>query len=385
VSRSNDRRDPADVGSDPDKRDYEVDYSRIKSLGYQAKVSMDEGIRELVKILGASSRSRARYATPDPEQDKGDEMGKVVLLTGARGFFGRRIALAVAAHGFHVETPGRPEFDLASPDSAARTLKSIRPEIVIHSAAYYGGLGICVNEPVRLFHRNVSMLLNLLEAAAGCGVKRIMSIGSTCAYPGNVAGDMREEDYWAGPLHPSVEAYGFTKKVQQVGINAYGKQLGIKGQFPVVTSLYGEHDVFNEYRSHVVAALIKRFTDAVLQGQEKVVCWGTGRPVREFIYVGDAAEACARLLETDFFEPLNIGTGIGTSIRELSEMVALHAGFRGEIVWDSSKPDGVMKKVLDVSRMKKVLGWEPPTSLEEGLKKTIAWYKSNKEEADARP
>src|SRR5262249_10876826 len=147
-------------------------------------------------------------------------------------------------------------------------------------------------------------------------VKRFMSIGSACAYAGDVSGDMKESDFWAGPLHPSVESYGFTKKVQQVALNAYARQYGIKGQFPIITNLYGEHDVFGEYRSHVAAALIKRFADAKAAGAPEVVCWGTGKPVREFIYVGDAAEAVVRLLETDHFAPVNIGTGVGTTIKE---------------------------------------------------------------------
>jgi nucleoside-diphosphate-sugar epimerase len=286
--------------------------------------------------------------------------------------------------GHEVITPGRPKFDLMDRASIAKVIAELKPQIVVHSAAYYGGLGICVNEPEEVFYRNTIMSANVIDAAARGGVKKFMSIGSACAYAGNVAGDMSEDDLWAGPLHPSVEAYGFTKKVQQVGMNAYRKKYNMVGQFPLITNLYGEHDVFGEYRSHVAAALIKKFADAVQAGARQVVCWGTGSPIREFIYVGDAAEAVARLLDTDYTEPLNIGTGIGTSIKELSELVAHCTGFKGEIVWDKSKPDGVARKVLDVSRMKRVLNWEPPTSLAAGLEKTIKWYLANKESADAR-
>jgi GDP-L-fucose synthase len=312
-------------------------------------------------------------------------MGQKVLLTGGSGFFGRRIAEALRTQGFQTATPGRPDFDLLDRASIVRTLERLQPQIVVHSAAYYGGLGICVAEPVNIFHRNVVMSANLLDAAARAGIRRFMAIGSACAYPGTVAGDMNEDDFWAGPLHPSVEAYGFTKKVQLVGLHAYAREFGIVGQFPIITNLYGEHDVFTEYRSHVAAALIKRFADAAADDTREVVCWGTGQPVREFIYVGDAAEAVARLLKTDYTEPLNIGTGIGTSIKELAEVIARLVGFRGRIVWDTSKPDGVMRKVLDVGRMKRVLGWSPPTSLERGLETTIRWYLANKETADARP
>jgi GDP-L-fucose synthase len=240
-------------------------------------------------------------------------------------------------------------------------------------------------EPMQIFSRNVIMGVNVLEAAAAAGVRKVMAIGSACAYPGAVAGDMKEQDFWSGPLHPSVEAYGFTKKVLEVGLRAYSRGCGLVGQMPIVTNLYGEYDVFGEYRSHVAAALIKKFADAVQSRADRVVCWGTGAPVREFIYSGDAAEAVARLLQSGYAEPLNIGTGIGTSIKELAELTARLTGFKGEIVWDTSKADGVLRKVLDVSRMESVLNWKPPTDLETGLKRTIRWYLENKAEADARP
>jgi GDP-L-fucose synthase len=311
-------------------------------------------------------------------------MAGLVLLTGGSGFYGRRIAEALRARGYEVVAPGRPKFDLMDRACVGKAIADLHPDIVVHSAAYYGGLGICVNEPDEVFYRNTIMSANIIDAAARGGVKRFLAIGSACSYAGNVAGDMREEDLWAGALHPSVESYGFTKKVQQVGLNAYRKKFGMVGQFPLITNLYGEHDVFGEYRSHVVAALIKKFADAVQAGARKVVCWGTGAPVREFIYVGDAAEAVARLLETDFTEPINIGTGVGTSIKELSEIVAHYTGFTGDIVWDTTKPDGIGRKVLDVTRMKRVLSWQPPTTLAKGLEKTIKWYLANKESADAR-
>jgi GDP-L-fucose synthase len=307
-----------------------------------------------------------------------------VLLTGGTGFFGRRIAEALRRHEFEVAAPGRPEFDMLDFPSTLRTLESLRPDIIVHSAAYYGGLGICMAEPAQIFHHNVLMGVNLFEAAARCGVRKIMAIGSACSYPGGVAGNMKEDDFWSGPLHPSVEAYGFTKKVLEVGLRAYGRGNGMIGQMPVVTNLYGEHDVFGEYRSHVAAALIKKFADAALARADHVVCWGTGAPIREFIYSADAAEAVARLLKSGYTEPLNIGTGIGTTIKELAEIVARLTNFRGKIVWDTSKADGVLRKVLDVSRMESILNWKPPTSLEAGLAKTIRWYLDHKAEADAR-
>jgi GDP-L-fucose synthase len=311
-------------------------------------------------------------------------MRQCIMLTGGSGFFGRRIAEALRARGHEVTTPGRPSFDLMDPALTRRTFEQVRPQTVVHSAAHYGGLGICMAEPIEIFHRNVVMAVNLFDAAARAGVKRILAVGSACAYPGAVGGDMKEDDFWSGPLHPSVESYGFTKKILEVGLRSYNRGKDIIGQMPIITNLYGEHDAFGEYRSHVAAALIKRFADAVRTKAPQVVCWGTGTPVREFIYLGDAAEAVARLLESGYSEPLNIGTGIGTSIKELAKIIGQLTGYQGEIVWDTSKPDGVSRKVLDISRMKSVLGWEPPTSLEDGLARTIRWYVENKTEADAR-
>lgn len=311
-------------------------------------------------------------------------MSQSVLLTGGKGFFGRCIASALKNHGYDVAEPGRPEFDLLDPVSVQKTLRALQPEIVVHSAAYYGGIGIINSEPAKVFHDNTLMLAHLLEASAKAGVKHFMSIGSACAYPGNVSGAMSESDYWSGRLHPSVEAYGFTKKIQEAGMRSYGKQYGMTSQMPIITNLYGEHDVFQEYRSHVAAALIKKVSDAKLGCKPEVLCWGTGSPVREFIYTEDAAEGVVRLLKSGHPDPLNIGTGVGTSIKELVELICELTGYEGNISWDPTKPDGVMHKVLDVSKMKEVLQWGPPTSLRDGLKKTIDWYSANKKEADSR-
>ncbi|GBE29797.1 GDP-L-fucose synthase [bacterium BMS3Bbin04] len=311
-------------------------------------------------------------------------MATVVLQTGGAGFFGRRIAEKIREAGYELVTPDLPDFNLMDYASVEKAVKEIGPEIVVHPAAYYGGLGICMREPANLFYRNVIMIANILEASSKVNIKRFVSVGSACAYPGNVVGDMKEDDFWSGALHPSVEAYGFTKKVQQVGGRAYQKQYGTIGQYPQITNLYGENDVFTEYRSHVVAALIKRYANAVASGADQVMNWGTGSAVREFMYTHDGAEAIVKLMETDFDDTLNIGSGIGTTIKELATLVAELTGFEGEVAWDTDKPDGVPRKVLDVTRMKEVLNWEPPTSLRDGLKKTIDWYLANKEEADAR-
>jgi GDP-L-fucose synthase len=308
-----------------------------------------------------------------------------VLLTGGSGFLGRHIADKACEKGYEVLVPRSAEFDLVTGegvDAYMGQATAERPvDVIIHSAAYYGGIGINQAEPATIFFRNTQMGLTIFEIAREYKVRKIVPIGSACSYPGYLHGDLKEETFWDGRLHDSVEAYGFTKKIQQVAQRAYHKQHGIESNHLVLTNLYGPHDVFTEYRSHVLSALIKKFTDAT----DKVTLWGDGSPIREFLYVKDAAEAIVRAVELPHdIDPINIGTGIGTSIKELAEMIAEYTGFRGEIEWDTSKPAGVQRKVLDVTRMKEKLGWQPQYCLAEGLKETVDWYLPNKAEADQR-
>lgn len=307
-----------------------------------------------------------------------------VFLTGGSGFFGRILKRKFEEGGHTVLALRSFEVDLLDWKSVSTSVKEVSPDLVVHSAAYYGGLGINVTEPDNLFFTNTLMITHIYRAALEADVPAIQGIGSACAYPGVLEGDLKEEDFWNGELHDSVIAYGFSKKLQEVAQIVCRKKSGMRIQLPLITNLYGEHDVFGEYRSHVLAALIKRFADARLKGEPSVTNWGTGSPVREFMYVGDAAEACYRLAVSDFQGRLNVGTGIGTSIRELAEMIGRHVDYRGEILWDASKPDGILRKVLDVAKMKNVLQWTPSTSLESGLAQTVKWYLANKREADAR-
>lgn len=334
---------------------------------------------------------------------------KKVLLTGGSGFLGRRILIHLLHENLTVLSPTRNsciEFrgmegieehslrcDLEiSSHSILRVMEMFQPDAVIHSAAYYGGIDLCEKDPIGLFVKNVRMIANLIEACSvSDSLVRFMSIGSACGYPGELQGDLSERDWWSGPLHPSVEAYGFTKKIQEVGARALEKAKGVAWQVPILTNLYGKDDVFQEARSHMVAALIKKFADAKLAdgdrdlGRKRVVhCWGTGNPIREFLYVDDAAEAIVMLLKSDVRGLINIGTGIGTSIRDLARMIAHRVGFEGHTAWDTNKPDRAARKVLDVTRACSDLGWSASHSLEEGLAETVKWYMGHKAEADER-
>lgn len=310
-----------------------------------------------------------------------------VTVTGGAGFLGQHLVKRLESYGARVFVPRRRDYDFTALDSGLRCLLEHPCDVLIHSAAYYGGIGINVNEPGRLYYENLVMGANLMEAARLAKVAKVVNIGTACSYPGYLEGELKEEDLWAGPCHASVVNYGLTKKMLAVQGAAYKKQYGLDSIHLILTNLYGPGDSYNPDRSHVVAALVRKWVEAELASAPEVEVWGTGSPIREFIYVEDCADAIVLAAEkyNDVSLPLNIGTGIGTSIRELAETVHEVTGFQGKLVWNTDKPDGAAKKVLDVSRMREVLdGWLPPTDLKAGLEKTIRWYRSHKAEADAK-
>jgi GDP-L-fucose synthase len=309
-------------------------------------------------------------------------MYKKILITGGSGFLGRQI-VNECQQEFEVLAPRSSEFNLYDYESTSNFIKEHKPEVVVHSAAYYGGLNINVEEPANLFRNNTLMTTNIYEAAAKNGVKKVVAVGSACAYPGEVVGDMKEEDFWSGPMHDSVIGYGSSKKIQLIAQKSYYQQYGLLGNHLALTNLYGEYDVFQVYRAHVVSALIKRFSDEI--DNPSITNWGDGSPVREFLYVKDAAKLIRMAINSEpDLDPINIGTGVGTSIKELAELTAKFMNYQGNLKWDTSKPNGVMRKVLDVSKMKIKFPDFNPISFENGLQKTIKWYLENKKEADLR-
>ena len=312
---------------------------------------------------------------------------KHVTVTGGAGFLGQHLVKRLESFGAKVFVPRQRDYNLVALDSCLRCLLEHPCDVVFHTAAYYGGIGINQTEPAKLYYSNLVMGANVMEAARLAKVGKVVNIGTACSYPGYLEGNLKEDDLWGGPCHASVVNYGLTKKMLAVQGQAYKKQYGLDSIHLILTNLYGPGDSYNPDRSHVVAALVRKWVEADLAAAPSIEVWGTGKPIREFIDVEDCADAIVLAAEkyNDVTMPLNIGTGIGTSIRELVETINELTAFKGKIVWNADKPDGAHKKVLDVTRMKRELdGWAPPTSLRAGLAKTIAWYRANKAQADAK-
>lgn len=312
---------------------------------------------------------------------------KRVTVTGGAGFLGQHVVKRLESYGAKVFVPRQRDYNLTALDACLKCLLEHPCDVLFHAAAYYGGIGINVTQPATLYYTNLVMGANLMEAARLAKVGKFVAIGTACSYPGYLEGELKEEDLWAGPCHASVINYGLTKKMMAVQAQAYKRQYGLDSIHLILTNLYGPGDSYNPERSHVVAALVRKFVEAEMAKAPSVEVWGTGKPVREFIYVEDCADAIVLAAEkyNDSAVPLNIGTGVGTTIRELSDAVCAASAYKGKMVWNTDKPDGAMKKVLDVTRMSQALdGWRPPTDLKAGLAKTVAWYRANKAQADAK-
>ena len=313
--------------------------------------------------------------------------GKKVTVTGGAGFLGRHLVRRFQDLGAEVYVPRQRDYNLTTLEACLKCLLEHPCDILVHAAAYYGGIGINQTQPATLYYSNLVMGASLMEAARLTKVSKFVAIGTACSYPGYLEGELKEDDLWAGPCHASVVNYGLTKKMMAVQAQAYKRQYGLDSIHLILTNLYGPGDSYNPERSHVVAALVRKFVEAELNKAPSVEVWGTGKPIREFIYVEDCADAIVLASETynDSALPLNIGTGVGTTIRALSDAVCAASNYQGKMIWNADKPDGALKKVLDVNRMKAALGgWTPPTDLKGGLEKTVAWYRANKTAADAK-
>jgi GDP-L-fucose synthase len=303
-----------------------------------------------------------------------------VIVAGATGLAGSAITKAFEAKGHTVIGVNRSVVDLLDSNATEKFVTSIKPSLIIDAAARVGGILANNSYPVEFLSNNIKIQGNLMNAAHVAGVPNFVFLGSSCIYPRDCAQPIKEEYLMTGPLEETNSAYAIAKIAGIELINSYRKEYGARWISLMPTNLYGPSDNFDLTASHVLPAFIRRFIEAAESGADKVTLWGSGTPLREFLHVDDLAQAVVIASEEyDSSLHLNVGSGEDLSIRNLAEKVAAAAGFSGEIEWDSSKPDGTPKKILDVSRIK-ALGWKPTITLDEGIASTIAWYK----EANAR-
>jgi GDP-L-fucose synthase len=299
-----------------------------------------------------------------------------VLLTGGNGFLGGFVRERITSeHPAALFTPPRNELDLRDASAVRAWLQEHRPNLVIHAAGAVGGIGANRAHPGLFFYENAVMGIHLIEEARLAGVEKFVCLGTVCAYPKFAPVPFREDDLWNGYPEETNAPYGVAKKALLVQLQAYRDEYGFNGIFLLPVNLYGPRDNFDLQASHVIPAMIRKFLEARDRGEATVTLWGDGSPTREFLYVEDAAEGIVLAAEKyDKREPVNLGSGEEIAIRDLARTIAAKIGFRGEIVWDTTKANGQPRRKLDVSRAAAEFGFHARTSMEEGLAKTIAWY-----------
>ena len=299
-----------------------------------------------------------------------------ILVLGGTGFLGGHIIERFRNEGHEIFAPPSSMCDLRSLEATQSTLREIGPDLVIHAAAMCGGIEFNSSRQAEMLYQNTIINLNAIEAARLANIPRFVNISSSCAYP-DLGVPLKEGDLWSGLPHSSVQGYGMSKRLQQHQSMLYRLQYGMDVATVILPNLYGIGDRFDESRSHVVPALIRRFVNAKWQGSPEVRVWGTGTAVRELLFVKDAAEGI-RLASEKYNcrceKPLNVGTGIGHTISEIAHEIKDAVGYEGQIIFDANKPDGQRHKVMDVSRMQSLLGWTPPTTLKQGIGETVRWY-----------
>ena len=305
---------------------------------------------------------------------------KKILVTGGAGFLGSNVVKHLLASGAKQENiiiPRSRDIDLRVWENCLSITKGV--DLIIHLAASVGGIGYNMNNPGSLFYDNAIMGIQLMEAARQNNVGKFVAVGTICAYPKFTPIPFREEELWNGYPEETNAPYGLAKKMMLVQAQAYRQQYGFNAIYLLPVNLYGPGDNFNPDSSHVIPALIKKFIDAKESGSGRVEVWGTGAASREFLYVEDAARGIVRAAESyDKPDPVNLGAGMEITIRDLVDLIAELTGFEGEIVWDTSKPDGQPRRMLDVSVAEREFGFRATVEFREGLKKTIEWYVTQK-------
>ncbi|WP_079085670.1 GDP-L-fucose synthase family protein [Streptomyces dysideae] len=302
-----------------------------------------------------------------------------VFVAGHRGLVGSAVARRLTADGHEVLTRTRAELDLRDAARTAAELAALRPDAVVLAAAKVGGIMANSTQPVQFLEENLQIQLSVIAGAHAADVDRLLFLGSSCIYPKHAPQPITEDALLTGPLEPTNEAYALAKIAGIVQVQSYRRQYGASYISAMPTNLYGPGDNFDLETSHVLPALIRRFHEAAAEGREEVVLWGSGTPRREFLHVDDLAAACAVLLRSyDGDAPVNVGCGSDLTIRELAATVAEVTGFTGRIAWDTTRPDGTPRKLLDISRLAE-LGWKPAIPLRDGIAATYAHWRSGLE------
>jgi GDP-L-fucose synthase len=307
-----------------------------------------------------------------------------IVVAGGTGLAGSAITRAFRARGAEVLVVNRSNLNLMDSEATKSFLADVQPTLVVDAAAKVGGIGANNSKPVQFLADNLQIQNNLMQGAFEAGVEKFVFLGSSCIYPRDCEQPIKEEFLMTGPLEPTNSAYAIAKIAGIEMINSYRKEYGLKWISLMPTNLYGPGDNFNLTESHVLPALVRRFVEAEANDASEMTLWGTGSPLREFLHVDDLASAV--VLASEIYNDslhLNVGTGHDLSIKALAELIAKKAGFKGEIKWDSTKPDGTPRKVLDVSRISS-MGWSPTITLDQGVASTISWFKEAVSRGEAR-
>ncbi len=308
-----------------------------------------------------------------------DWTSKRVVVTGGAGFLGGYVVEGLKKRGCSfVSVPLIEEYDLVDIQNIRRMYDDMRPDTVVHLAALVGGIGANRAHPGEFFFKNLIMGVQLMEEGRLRGIKKFVAIGTVCAYPKITTVPFCEDDLWNGYPEETNAPYGLAKKMLLVQAQAYRAEYGFNAIYLLPVNLYGPRDNFSSSSSHVIPALIKKCVDACDSGNDHIVCWGSGSASREFLYVEDAAEGI--LLATEHYDgsaPVNLGAGFEITIHDLAQKIANLVGFKGDIRWDHTKPDGQPRRCLDTSRARSLFGFQAKTSLDDGLRRTIDWYKNS--------
>ncbi|RLD06282.1 MAG: GDP-L-fucose synthase, partial [Chloroflexota bacterium] len=306
---------------------------------------------------------------------------KRVCVTGGAGFLGSYVQKTLREHGAtEIFIPHVEDYDLTNIEDIRRVLSDAKPNIIIHLAAVVGGIGANRDHPAEFFYKNLMMGVPLMHEAWKAGVEKFVAIGTICAYPKFTPVPFKEENLWDGYPEETNAPYGLAKKMLLVQSQTYRQQYGFNSIFLLPVNLYGPRDNFDLETSHVIPALIRKMIEAQERGDKEVVLWGDGSPTREFFYAGDAARGIVLSAERyNSSEPVNLGAGMEISIKDLAHHIAELTGFSGEIVWDTSKPNGQPRRALDTTRAKEFFGFEAEMAFEEGLKRTIDWFRQNRD------